>query len=86
MSHLGRPKGQVNEQFSLKNIVPKIEEVFGKKVIFSKDTVGEDAQQKVAALQNGEILLLENVRFQAEEEKGDREFAEKLSKFGDIYV
>ncbi len=86
MSHLGRPKGEVNEQFSLKNIVPKIEEVLGRKVIFATDTVGEDAQQKVAALQNGEILLLENVRFQAEEEKGDRDFAEKLSKFGDIYV
>lgn len=86
MSHLGRPKGEFNDQYSLKHIVYKIEEILGKKVQFAEDVIGEDAQAKVKALQPGEILLLENVRFHAEEEKGDRNFAEKLTAFGDIYV
>ena len=86
MSHLGRPKGEFNDQYSLKHIVYKIEEILGKKVQFAEDVIGEDAQAKVKALQPGEILLLENVRFHAEEEKGDRNFAEKLAAFGDIYV
>ncbi len=86
MTHLGRPKGKFSEQFSLKNIVPEIEEVLGKSVKFCKDCLGEDAENMTANLQPGEILLLENLRFYDHEEAGDKEFAEKLSKYGDAYV
>ena len=86
MTHLGRPKGKFSEQFSLKNIVPEIEEVLGKTVKFCKDCLGEDAENMTANLQPGEILLLENLRFYEQEEAGDKEFAEKLSKYGDDYV
>ena len=86
MTHLGRPKGKFSEQFSLKNIVPEIEEVLGKTVKFCKDCLGEDAENRTANLQPGEILLLENLRFYEQEEAGDKEFAEKLSKYGDAYV
>ena len=86
MTHLGRPKGKFSEQFSLKNIVPEIEEVLGKSVKFCKDCLGEDAENMTANLQPGEILLLENLRFYEQEEAGDKEFAEKLSKYGDAYV
>ena len=86
MTHLGRPKGKFSEQFSLKNIVPEIEEVLGKTVQFCKDCLGEDAENMTANLQPGEILLLENLRFYEQEEAGDKEFAEKLSKYGDAYV
>ena len=86
MTHLGRPKGKFSEQFSLKNIVPEIEEVLGKTVKFCKDCLGEDAENMTANLQPGEILLLENLRFYDHEEAGDKEFAEKLSKYGDAYV
>ena len=86
LSHLGRPKGESKNELSLEHIVYEIENVLGKKVIFSKDCVGSDAESKSAALQPGEILLLENLRFHKEEEKGDRDFAEKLSKLGDAYV
>ena len=86
MTHLGRPKGKFSEQFSLKNIVPEIEEVLGKTVKFCKDCLGEDAENRTANLQPGEILLLENLRFYDQEEAGDKEFAEKLSKYGDAYV
>lgn len=86
MTHLGRPKGEVNEKYSLKPILPEIEKVLGHSVQFSSDAIGEEAEQKAAALKPGEILLLENLRFHNEEEKGDRDFAEKLSKLGDAYV
>lgn len=86
MTHLGRPKGKFSEQFSLKNIVPEIEEVLGKTVQFCKDCLGEDAENRTANLQPGEILLLENLRFYDQEEAGDKEFAEKLSKYADAYV
>ncbi|WP_395090614.1 phosphoglycerate kinase [Vaginella massiliensis] len=86
MSHLGRPKGKFNDTFSLKHIVYKIEEILGKKVQFASDVIGEDAKEKVKALQAGDILLLENVRFHEEEEKGDEEFAKQLASYGDIYV
>lgn len=85
MSHLGRPKG-VEAQFSLKHIVAKTAEVLGVPVKFASDCIGEIAEKSVAELQPGEVLLLENLRFYAEEEKGDVAFAEKLAKFGDIYV
>lgn len=86
MTHLGRPKGKFSERFSLKNIVPEIEAVLGKEVKFCKDCIGEDAENMKANLKPGEILLLENLRFYEQEEAGDKEFAEKLSKYGDAYV
>lgn len=85
MSHLGRPKG-VEDKYSLKHIVSKTTEVLGVPVKFASDCIGEVAEQAAADLQPGEVLLLENLRFYAEEEKGDVNFAEKLAKLGDIYV
>ena len=86
MTHLGRPKGKVSEEFSLKNIVPEIEKVLGREVKFCPDCMGEDALNMTGNLKPGEILLLENLRFYNEEEAGDKDFAEKLSKYGDAYV
>ncbi|MCB0473074.1 MAG: phosphoglycerate kinase, partial [Flavobacteriaceae bacterium] len=86
MSHLGRPKGVKNPQFSLSHIVNTVSKVIGVQVKFVEDCVGETAENASKNLKNGEILLLENLRFYAEEEKGDVAFAEKLSKLGDIYV
>lgn len=86
MSHLGRPKGQVTDSMSLKHIVQKASEIIGVQVKFAEDCVGPQAEEAVAALKPGEVLLLENLRFHAEEEKGDEAFAEQLSKLGDIYV
>lgn len=86
MTHLGRPKGKVTEEFSLKNIVGEIETVLGRTVKFCADCIGNEATEMTSELQPGEILLLENLRFYNEEEKGDKEFAEKLSKYGDAYV
>lgn len=86
MTHLGRPKGKVSDEFSLKNIVPEIEAVLGREVQFCADCLGEDATNMTGNLKPGEILLLENLRFYNEEEEGDKEFAEKLSKYADAYV
>ena len=86
MTHLGRPKGKVADEFSLKNILPEIEKVLGKTVKFCNDCVGEDAKKMAAELQPGEILLLENLRFHSEEENGDTVFAKKLADLGDVYV
>ena len=85
MSHLGRPKG-VEENYSLKHILAKTEEVLGQKVKFASDCIGEEAESAAKNLQSGEILLLENLRFHPEEEKGDVVFAKKLASLGDIYV
>ncbi len=85
MSHLGRPKG-VDEKFSLQHIVDKVSEVIGVQVKFVNDCVGASVEEAVAGLQNGEILLLENLRFHGEEKAGDVGFAEQLSKLGDVYV
>lgn len=85
MSHLGRPKG-VDEKNSLKHIVGKVSEILGIQVKFVEDSVGEKAQRAAKDLQPGEVLLLENLRFHAEEEKGDEEFAKKLAGLADIYV
>lgn len=85
MSHLGRPKG-VQDEFSLKHIISKIESVLGVEVKFANDCVGKEAEEKAGALQPGEILLLENLRFHDKEKQGDVQFAEQLSKLGDIYV
>lgn len=86
MSHLGRPKGQRNDAMSLKHICEKVSEIIGVQVKFVDDCVGETVESAYAALQDGEILLLENLRFYNEETDGDVAFADKLSKFGDIYV
>ncbi len=85
MSHLGRPKG-VQEEFSLQHIVATVSSILGVQVTFVSDCVGPEADAAVAALKPGEVLLLENLRFYAEETKGDVDFAEKLSKLGDVYV
>lgn len=85
MSHLGRPKG-VSPEFSLNHIVDAVTEIIGVKVKFIDDCVGDKVEESVANLEAGEILLLENLRFHDEEKKGDKVFAEKLSKLGDIYV
>jgi phosphoglycerate kinase len=85
MSHLGRPKG-VEAKYSLQHIVSKTEEILGQKVHFASDCIGETAENAAKNLQPGEILLLENLRFYAEEEKGDVEFSKKLAALGDIYV
>lgn len=86
MSHLGRPKGSRNADLSLKHICDTVSEVIGVKVKFVEDCVGDAAEKAVAELQSGEILLLENLRFYSEETSGDKAFAEKLSKLGDVYV
>lgn len=85
MSHLGRPKGK-EDQYSLRHIVSKTQEILGVNVKFSSDCIGETAQKAVSDLQNGEVLLLENLRFYKEEEAGDVNFAKELASFGDIYV
>lgn len=85
MSHLGRPKG-VEAKYSLQHIVAKTEEILGQKVHFASDCIGEVAENAAKNLKPGEILLLENLRFYAEEEKGDVEFSKKLASLGDIYV
>ncbi|KUJ51781.1 phosphoglycerate kinase [Chryseobacterium sp. JAH] len=86
MTHLGRPKGEVKDEFSLKHIVNEVSEVLGHKVKFVEESIGEKAKEAAADLQPGEILLLENLRFHSEEEKGDEAFAERLSELGDAYV
>ena len=85
MSHLGRPKG-FQDEFSLSHIADKVEDVLGVEVKFVKDCIGEEVEAAAASLEPGQILLLENLRFYKEETAGDRAFAEKLSKLGDIYV
>lgn len=85
MSHLGRPQG-VQAKFSLKHIRDKVEEIIGVKTIFVPNSIGGDVQAASDNLKPGEILLLENLRFHKEEEAGDKEFAEKLAKLGDVYV
>lgn len=85
MSHLGRPKG-IEAKYSLQQIVATTEEILGRKVQFAADCIGEVAETAAKNLQPGEILLLENLRFYAEEEKGDVAFSKKLASLGDIYV
>ena len=85
MSHLGRPKG-AEDKYSLRHIVAKTSEVLGVPVQFATDCIGEPATTAAAALQPGQVLLLENLRFYKEEEAGDVDFAKKLADFGDIYV
>jgi phosphoglycerate kinase len=86
MSHLGRPKDGPTEKYSLKHIVSHLSQALKVQVQFADDCIGSQAVEKAAALKPGEVLLLENLRFYKEEEKGDEAFAEKLSKLGDVYV
>ena len=87
MSHLGRPKGGPEDKFSLKHLVKHLSELLGgTTVLFANDCIGEQAYMTANMLRAGEVLLLENLRFYKEEEKGDEAFAEKLSKLGDVYV
>lgn len=86
-SHLGRPKGEVKKEFSLAPVAKRLKELLpGVNIYFASDCIGEEAQQKAAALKDGEILLLENLRFHKEEEKNDPEFAKKLASLAEIYV
>src|SRR5690606_5297395 len=86
MSHLGRPKEGPTEKYSLKHIVSYLSEVIGVDVQFADDCIGSEAVEKASNLQAGQVLLLENLRFYKEEEKGDKAFAEKLAQLGDVYV
>ncbi len=86
MSHLGRPKNGPEDKFSLKHLLPYLSEQLGKEVAFADDCIGAQATEKAAALKNGDVLLLENLRFYKEETKGDKEFAGKLAKLADVYV
>ncbi|MCA6378681.1 MAG: phosphoglycerate kinase [Cytophagales bacterium] len=86
MSHLGRPKEGPEEKYSLKHTIATLEKLLGTSVKFATDCIGEQANQLSSSLKPGEVLLLENLRFYKQEEKGDLAFAEKLSKHGDVYV
>ena len=88
MSHLGRPKEGPTDKYSLKHLVKHLHELLGgsTKVFFADNCIGEQATLTASMLRPGEVLLLENLRFYKEEEKGDEAFAEKLSKLGDVYV
>lgn len=86
MSHLGRPKTGPEDKYSLRHALSTVQKYLKGEVLFGGDCIGEEAYKMSAALEAGQVLLLENVRFYPEEEKGNREFAEKLSKHGDLYV
>lgn len=86
MSHLGRPKGGPEEKYSLKHTLSTLESLLGRKVQFADDCIGEAAKSKASGLKSGEVLVLENLRFYKEEEKGDVEFAKKLASLGNVYV
>ncbi|KHJ38953.1 phosphoglycerate kinase [Pedobacter glucosidilyticus] len=86
MSHLGRPKDGPTNKYSLQHIVKHLSTLLGKEVAFADDCIGAEAKAKADALQAGEVLLIENLRFYKEEEKGDEAFAEKLAQLGDVYV
>jgi phosphoglycerate kinase len=85
-SHLGRPKGKPEPKYSLRPIVSRLSELLGRDVRFASDCVGPDAQRMADGLKNGEVLLLENLRFHAEEEKNDPGFSRQLASFCDMYV
>ena len=85
-SHLGRPKGEVNEKYSLKPVALELSKLLGREVKLAHDVIGEDAENLTSSMKEGEIVLLENVRFHKEEEKNEPEFAKKLASFAEIYV
>jgi phosphoglycerate kinase len=86
MSHLGRPKGGPEEKYSLKHIIPSIERLLGKELSFASDCIGEIAINQVNKAKNGDVILLENLRFYAQEEKGDKQFASDLASLGSMYI
>ncbi len=86
MSHLGRPKGGPNPKYSLKPTAKRLGELLGKEVKLAPDCIGEETKAMVNAMQNGDVLILENVRFHPEEEKNDPEFAKQLAELGDVYI
>jgi phosphoglycerate kinase len=86
MSHLGRPKDGPTEKYSLKHIIGSLKQLLGTEVKFASDCIGDEADELAKSLKPGEVLLLENLRFYPEEEKGDLEFSKKLARLGDIYV
>lgn len=85
-SHMGRPKGEFNMQYSLAPVAKRLSELLGKEVIMAKDVIGEDAKAKAAALNDGDVLLIENVRFHKEETANDPEFAKELASMAEIFV
>ncbi|HBH72866.1 MAG TPA: phosphoglycerate kinase, partial [Synechococcales bacterium UBA10510] len=85
-AHFGRPKGQVNESMRLTPVAARLSELLGKPVVKTDSCIGPDAEAKVAAAAEGDVVLLENVRFFAEEEKNDPGFAEQLAGLADVYV
>lgn len=85
-SHMGRPKGEFNKKYTLKPVAIKLAEMLGKPVAFAEDVIGPSAEEKVASCKNGEIVLLENLRFHKEEEENEKEFCRKLASFCDVYV
>jgi len=85
-SHLGRPKGEFNEKYSLKPVAKRLSHLLKQDVIMAEDVVGPDAKEKASKLQNGDVLLLENVRFDPRETKNDDGFAKELSEYGEFYI
>lgn len=85
-SHLGRPKGEFKEEFSLKPVAKELSRLLGKDVIMANDVIGPDAKNKAENLKNGEIMLLENVRFHREETDNDPNFSKELASFGEVFV
>ena len=85
-SHLGKPKGEWKPELSLTPVAKRLSELLGKDVIFAKDIIGEDAKAKAAALQPGELLLLENLRYDIREEKNGADFAEELASMAEVFV
>ncbi len=86
MSHLGRPKGQVVEKLKMNKIAKKLSDLLDKEVIKLDDCIGQDVREKVNEMKNKDVILLENLRFHAEEEKNDEEFAKELASLADVYV
>ncbi|MBE5756429.1 MAG: phosphoglycerate kinase [Clostridiales bacterium] len=85
-SHMGKPKGQVNMKYTLKPVADRLSEILGQKVVFATDVIGESADKAVAEVKDGEVVLLENTRFEAGEEKRDEAFCKKLASYCDVFV
>ncbi len=85
-SHMGRPKGQRVEQYSLKPVAKYLSDILGKDVTLAPDCIGPETESVVSAMQNGDVVLLENLRFHAQEQENDQEFARELSRLADVYV
>lgn len=86
MSHLGRPKGQFNDKFSLKPVAERLSQLLGKEVVQAEDVIGESAKKCVSDMKDGDVVLLENVRFHKEEEENTPDFVKALAQLGDVYV